>query len=288
MEANMIDMVEARVIAGQIGATLLGKKIVAAELAEQKEKSMRDEHLLRVKPEEFRVGLEGRVLGAAYSKYRHVCIETDGEIGLDIWDVYGKILFILPGAKTPGHPPIALAFEDGSKLIVLPGVWGAMRLARNEELRAFRDTVDPTLLETASPEFTLPALQALLCREEFQKNTIKEVLVRYFPPTLVSVMGAYSQEALYRARVHPKRKVKALTEAELGALHKAIQEVTLEAIAAGGRSSERDLFDCPGGFFPSVSQASEGKPCPACGTPIEQVKLGGAGKYYICPGCQVL
>jgi len=45
----MIDMVKARVIAGQIAEHLLGKRI-AAELGERK-KSYRDASLLRVKPE---------------------------------------------------------------------------------------------------------------------------------------------------------------------------------------------------------------------------------------------
>jgi formamidopyrimidine-DNA glycosylase len=114
------------------------------------------------------------------------------------------------------------------------------------------------------------------------------VLTRYFKPCLVSMMGSYSQEALYRAKIHPKRKVKSLTDAEFGDLHRAIQEVTRDALAAGGRASERDLFNCPGGFVPTVSKESEGKPCPACGAKIEAIKLGGAGKYFICPGCQVL
>ena len=141
----MIDMVEAQVIAGQMAQHLLGKRITAAELAERKEKSLRDDYLLQVKPEDFRAALEGNALSDAYAKYRHVCLETSGGAGLDIWDVYGKILYIQPGAKIPGNPPIRLGFEDGSSLIVLPGVWGAMRLANNAELRAFRAASDPDL-----------------------------------------------------------------------------------------------------------------------------------------------
>lgn len=282
----MIDMVEARVIASQIADTLLGKKIATAELANRKKKSMRDAHLLRVKPEEFSAGLVGRTVMGAFGKYRHVCIQTDGELGLDVWDIYGKILFIPAGKKIPGNPPISLSFEDGSRLIVLSGVWGAMNLVSSAKLEAFLAAVDPNLLETAAEEFTLPALKALLGRAELQKNTIKEALTRYFPPAIVSMMGAYSQEALYRAKLHPKHKVKSLSEMDLATLHQAIKNVTEEAIAAGGRSSERDLFDRPGGFVPAVSAATEGKPCVVCGTAIEALKLGGAGKYYICPGCQ--
>ncbi len=284
----MIDMIEARVIATQMVENLLGKKIAGAVLMERKEGSMRDRYLIPVNPEEFQACLEGRTLTDAYAKYRHVCIETDGEWGLDIWDVYGKILFIEKGAKVPGNPPIVLHFTDGTHLIVLPGVWAAMSLRSNAELRAFRDSSDPDIVDASSGEFSVEALKGLFGREQFSKSTIKEVMTRYFSPAIMSVMGALCQEALYRAKIHPKHKVRALTEEEFVALHSAIQKVTCEAIAAGGRASERDLFDRPGGFLATVSKDTEGKPCPVCGTAIEGIKLGGAGKFYICPGCQVL
>jgi len=284
----MIDLVEAQVIAGQIAGHLVEKRIIAAELAERKKKSMRDAFLLRVKPEEFRARLEGTVLSDAYAKYRHVCLETDGGLGLDIADVYGKILFIEKGARTPGNPPIALGFEDGSKLIVLPRVWGVMRLVKNEELRALRDLSDPDILDTSSEAFTLAALRRLVGLEKFAGSHIKAVLTNFGKPGIMGMMGAYGQEALYRARIHPKRKANALSDEELAALHRAIQGVAREAIAAGGRASERDLFDKPGGFVPTVLRAMEGKPCPVCGTAIKAVNMGGAGKYYICPGCQVV
>ena len=111
----MIDMIEARIIASQIADNLVGKEIGSAELVKRKEKSMRDQHLIPMAPEEFRSSLEGKTLTDAYSKYRHVCIETDGGWGLDIWDVFGKILFIENGAKVRGNPPIALRFTDGAR-----------------------------------------------------------------------------------------------------------------------------------------------------------------------------
>jgi formamidopyrimidine-DNA glycosylase len=104
----------------------------------------------------------------------------------------------------------------------------------------------------------------------------------------MSVLGAYSQEALYRARIHPKRRVQSLTSDEVVALHGAIRDVIHEAMEAGGRATERDLFDRPGGFVPAVSKATEGTPCPVCGTAIVDARLGGGGKYYVCPGCQTL
>jgi formamidopyrimidine-DNA glycosylase len=284
----MIDLVEARIIAEQIASHLMGKRIVDAVIVEKKEGSMRDGYLLPVQPEQFQASLQGAALSASYARLRRVTIETDRGTGLAFWEVFGRILYIAPGAKIPGNPPISLVFDDGSRLIVLSGVWGNLKLAPNEELREFRSASIPDILDTSSVDFTIPALADFLHHGDFAKRTIKEILTRYYTPCLISVMGSLNQEALYRAQIHPKRKVKSLSAEEIARLHGAIREVTLEAIAMGGRASERDLFDQPGRFVPTVSQAAEGKPCPKCGQEIQSIKLGGAGKYFICPGCQAL
>ena len=158
----------------------------------------------------------------------------------------------------------------------------------NEDLRSFRAWSDSTILDVSADDFTPDALRKLVRMPDFQDCHIKEVLAKYGSPGITGMMGAYSQEALYRARIHPKRKVPGLSDEDIISLHRAMKDVTSEAIAAGGRASERDLFDQPGGFVPSVSKATEGKPCSVCGTPVTAIKMGGAGWYYICPGCQAL
>ncbi len=58
-----------------------------------------------------------------------------------------------------------------------------------------------------------------------------------------------------------------------------------EAITAGGRNDETDLFNRPGGYVRLMDSKSAGQPCPQCGTTIEKIQyLGGA--CYFCPHCQ--
>ena len=169
----MIDLVEARIIAGQIATHLIGKRIANAIITEKKQDSMRDQYLLPVEPDQFQASLAGAVLSSSYAKLRHIIIETDRGIGLAFWEVFGRILYIARDAKTPGNPPISLVFDDGSKLIVLSGVWGNLKLAPNEELRAFRSASDPSILDTSSEDFSIAAQADFLHRDEFTKNTIK-------------------------------------------------------------------------------------------------------------------
>ena len=50
----------------------------------------------------------------------------------------------------------------------------------------------------------------------------------------------------------------------IAGLYAAMLSVNRDVTAAGGRDSERELFDKPGGFFPTVSKANAGQPCPGC------------------------
>jgi formamidopyrimidine-DNA glycosylase len=76
-----------------------------------------------------------------------------------------------------------------------------------------------------------------------------------------------------------------LKAAECRKLHAATVKVMKEAVAAGGRDTERDLLGRPGGYRCTLDSRAAGKPCPACGTAIEKVSyLGGA--CYFCPACQ--
>lgn len=284
----MIDMIEALIISRQISDNLVGKKIAVAQMASKREGSMRDEYLLHVNPDEFKLRVEKSILTAAYSKYRHICIETDSGYGLDITDIYGKVLYIENGAKIPGNPPVSLKFDDGSTFIILPGVWGSMGLVPNQQLRDFRDSSDPDILDILSDAFTVSAMKNLIGNEEFKECNIKQLLSRHAKPAIMSLMGAYSQEVLYKAGIHPKKRVDELSDSDIEKLCVSIKDVADNAVKLGGRASERDLFNNPGGFIPSLSSDTVGKPCTVCGEIIKPMNMGGAGKFYICPGCQTI
>ena len=100
----------------------------------------------------------------------------------------------------------------------------------------------------------------------------------------------YVDEALWRARLHPRRPAGGLDTAELRRVHRAVRRVLELGIARQG-ATLRDYATPDGG---SGSMQDEfnvygraGEPCPRCGTPIERIVLGGRGTWY-CPACQRL
>ena len=99
----------------------------------------------------------------------------------------------------------------------------------------------------------------------------------------------YVCEALFRARINPRKAAGRIGRAKLDALAQAIPEVLEEAIAAGG-SSLRDFAAPDGelGYFSKTFDVygREGEECRAgCGGVVKRIVQGGRSTFY-CPACQ--
>lgn len=106
------------------------------------------------------------------------------------------------------------------------------------------------------------------------------------------VMGGmgniYTDESLWRARIHPKRLAANLREDEVRKLYRAVREVLTEAIRLRG-SSVSDYVDVAGnrGGFQRRHRVygRKGKKCSRCGTPIHRAIVAGRSSHF-CPRCQ--
>ena len=84
----------------------------------------------------------------------------------------------------------------------------------------------------------------------------------------------YSDEALWRAKIHPSRR--GLNQEEARRLHAAIQDVIRDSLAKGGIED---------GTFEMQVHRQAGKPCPTCATRIVKRPIAGRTSYF-CPKCQ--
>lgn len=100
----------------------------------------------------------------------------------------------------------------------------------------------------------------------------------------------YVCEALYRARISPRRKAGKIAAARVAALVPIIRQVLTEAIAAGG-SSLRDYRRADGelGYFQHSFDVygREGAPCktPDCTATVARLVQSGRSSFF-CPKCQ--
>jgi len=105
---------------------------------------------------------------------------------------------------------------------------------------------------------------------------------------VVGVGNIYASEALFRARIRPRRQARSLRRAEVARLVRAVRAVLRQAIRAGG-TTLRDYLRADGspGYFRQRLYVYEraGRPCRRCGTPVRAIAQGQRSTYY-CPSCQ--
>lgn len=120
------------------------------------------------------------------------------------------------------------------------------------------------------------------------QSRIKKLLMEQ---TFVAGIGnIYSDEALWRAKIHPKRSVASLSDREIRAIFRGVVDSFNLAIQKGG-SSANSFVDGRGekGLYLSFANAYHmtGKPCRRCKTLIVREKMDGRSAHY-CPNCQQL
>jgi len=107
---------------------------------------------------------------------------------------------------------------------------------------------------------------------------------------VAGIGNIYADEALWRARIHPRRPAGELETSDVTRLHRAVRAALRRGIELQG-STLRD-YVTPDGDSGGMQHEFHvygrlGEPCDRCGRPIERIVVGGRGTW-LCPRCQVL
>ena len=142
-------------------------------------------------------------------------------------------------------------------------------------------------VEPLSPAFTPELLTDLLDRSG---RAIKEFLLDQ--SKVAGIGNIYASEALWRARISPRRRARNVGPVRARRLHAAIVGVLSEAVRKAGTTlgeTSQDYVDSdgvPGGFAEFLAVYDrEGESCRRCGAPIRRIVQGQRSTYY-CPTCQ--
>ncbi len=198
-------------------------------------------------------------------------------------DVQGRFVHDHPAPERHDH--VVFDMEDGARVTFNdPRRFGAMDMMPT----ASADT--HPLLAALGPEplgngFHEAQLIAAL---KGRTMPIKSALL---DQKIVAGLGnIYVCEALYRAGLHPQRRVNRIADKRIAALVPIVRQVLNEAIAAGG-SSLRDFRQADGelGYFQHSFDVygREGEPCrtPDCVKTVHRVVQSGRSSFF-CPACQ--
>lgn len=278
-----IELPEAKILAEQMNRELQGKRIESY--------SLRDYERLQ------RIGfinrdiksfdqLLKREIASVTSRGNAILVKLDGTMNIVLSPEYGGEVFYHSNRSTISEKShLRIDFSDGTALTVRLTSMGGIHVLKDSELTdsyVFKRDFNPEILSPADENFTATQFSKLL---RDNNRVLKSVLVGK-DVVVVGLSNSAFQDAIYRAKLHPKRKASDFNSDEQKALYDAIKRVLEERIKLGGKNQFMDLYGRPGGYVPAMGPNMRKKNCPTCGTPIEEISLGG-GKVFICPRCQV-
>lgn len=245
-------------------------------------------------PENLVAAVEGRQIIALGRRAKYLLIDLEDDLTIiahlgmsGSFRVEEEALgtFHHPRSKDEKHDHVVFHLERGNETLKViyndPRRFGFLHLAKRSELDLY-----PAFAQLG-PEPTGNALDAEYLGKRFsgKAQPLKSTLL---DQTVIAGLGnIYVCEALYLARISPKRAAGRISLARLERLVEAIRAVLLSAIEAGG-SSLRDYARPDGelGYFSKqfAVYGREGQPC-ACGGTVQRYAEGGRSTFW-CPTCQ--
>ena len=271
----MAELPEISKFAKQMDETFKGKKISSLKVGQEK--------CINVPVKDFSDRItNAEITGARYKgKWMILHLNNDENILISM-GMGGDILFYKDPAKTPEKHHIRISFSDGTGFTVKYWWFGKFLICSDKDIDNEPNTgkigTDPF-----DDDFTYEHFRSLFKG----KGQVKAFILDQ--KNIGGIGNMYAHDILFKAKIHPQRKIADMSEENFRALYDSIIYVLRYSESKGAFSYEGDIFGEKGAFTIDDLLAGyrEGKPCPECGSPIVQIKTGGTSSF-ICEKCQML
>ncbi len=235
-------------------------------------------------PEGFRSMAIGHSIEAVKRRGKYLLLELDNNNKLIFHlRMTGRLVYAPDGNNNDTYARVILHFADGSALVYGDTrTLGAIYALKNDEIWRIH------ALNAMGPEPLTADFSAdyLYNTAQKRKTAIKSFLLNQ--EIIGGIGNIYADEALFLAKIFPKRPANSLTKKECEQLYQAVNEVIAAGIRDGG-TSFRDYKNGEGKKGAHQNKllvyGRTGKPCTSCQTPIVKITVGGRGTHY-CPRCQ--
>ena len=274
----MMEIPESYSVAEQLRQTIVGKTI--AEVLPPS--SPHSFTWYRGEPEEYDALLAGATITDVQGFGAFAELEA-GSLRLAIGDG-ATFRYYEAEEKLPTKYQLHVGFTDGSALRctvqMYGGIWAfPVDAFNNDFYRGAKHAISPL-----SDAFTLEYFTSLLNAKTTKLSTKAFLATEQRIPGLGN---GVLQDILWRARLHPKRKMNTLSDSDVHNLFDVLKQTLAEMAAAGGRDTERDIFGNYGCFRTVMSRNNKAGICPVCGDSIIRFAYLG-GNVYVCETCQPL
>lgn len=215
---------------------------------------------------------------ARRAKYMLMHLDQDWTLVVHL-RMTGTFRMAAVGQPRPRHAHVVLTLDNGSELRFLDQrKFGRMWLVRDPE----------PLLADLGPEPFSPRFTGRFLERAMRRRTADIKAVLLDQAVAAGVGNIYADEALFHARIHPRRPARDLTLRECVRLCRGIRRVLRSGIEY--RGSFIGTYAPPSGV-PGRFQERHmvfrrtGDPCHRCGTAIKRIVVAQRSTHF-CPRCQ--
>ena len=275
----MPELPEVEFVAQALNGAISGRMIYSSEL-------LRPRLAPHSTPAEFARRVRGCRINFVHRRGKNILFDLDnGRTLLTHLRMSGRFLMLSEDADDPKFSHAVFYLDNGSRLVFQDQRhFGLMKILDTDELG--RDAAIANLApEPFSDVFSAHYLAETLCRSS---QSLKEFLL---DQTKVCGLGnIYASEAMFRARLSPRRKARNVPRSRVEALHIAVLEVLNEAMELNAVRIPDPIVLGEGVYGAGVSADwlvydREGQPCCVCSAAIRRIRQGQRSSYY-CPKCQ--
>jgi len=171
--------------------------------------------------------------------------------------------------EPPKFSKVIFHFNNGFNLSYISiRMFGKVSVANSIEEFLERKKLGPDAYQMTLPEFQ----EAVRRRKAIAKNAL---LNQSF---IAGVGNIYSDEILFRTKIHPKTNINTLSESKVKELYKNIKDVLEYGIQNKG-----NLSTYPNEFL--IPHRKKEEKCPSCNSDITRFEISGRHGFF-CPSCQ--
>lgn len=234
-------------------------------------------------PKNIAKNLPGQVVRSIERRAKYLLLNFDTGTLIIHLGMSGRLRIMNTDTPAEKHDHVDICFSNGNYLRYTdPRRFGAI-------LWTDRSALEHKLLIDLGPE---PLTTAFTGKHLWQQAQNKKLPVKAFimdAKVVVGVGNIYASEALFAAKIDPRKPAQQVTAEQYIELAKHIKRILKAAIAQGG-TTLKDFYTAEGkpGYFSQKLQAygRDKEPCMVCSTPIASVVIGQRNTFY-CPKCQL-
>ncbi len=243
---------------------------------------MRERRLRWPIDKRFESSVRNQTIRRIERRAKYILIGFDSGTAIVHLGMSGSLRMLASGTPPRTHDHWDLLLDNGQVLRFHdPRRFGSLHWAVGDPL------LHPLLAKLA-PEPLTKAFDADYLHRATRKRSVAIKHLIMNSQLVVGVGNIYASEALFRARISPRRAARRITREEAKTLVRAIKEVLSEAIEIGG-TTLRDYVNAEGtpGYFALKLYVYERAklPCRVCKSPIRQFTQGQRSTYW-CAACQ--